>query len=129
MGTESLIKVCDNSGASYVKVINFLKKKRNINLSFGSYLKVIVCKLDKKRKQRVQLKDKLIGFIVKSRKKKFNLFAYVKFKKTSLILLTNTLKPIGTRNFGILGVSFLKKKYVTKLLSLNVRISSNIFVI
>lgn len=129
MGTESLIKVCDNSGASHVKVINFLKKKRNINLSFGSYLKVIVSKLDKKRKQRVQRKDKLLGFIVKSRKKSFNLYAYVKFKTTSVILLTNTLKPIGTRNFGILGISFLKKKFVTKLLSINVRISSNIFVI
>lgn len=129
MGTESILKVCDNSGASTVKIVNFFKKRRNIRISFGSYLKVIVLKLDRKRKQRVNKKDKVIGFLIKSRKKTFNLYSYVKYHQSAMILLSNSFKPIGTRNFGVLGISFLDKKFMTKLLSLNVRVGTRTAVI
>lgn len=126
MNPEAFIKVFDNSGAAEVKVIHFFKLRNYTKVLIGTLLKVVIQKLDLRKKQRIENKTIVNAILVKRKIKKFSIYAYTKNNQTGVILLNNTFRPIGTRNFGIFDAINLKKSKQLKILALNIRTTRRI---
>ncbi|MFN3528281.1 MAG: uL14 family ribosomal protein, partial [Candidatus Altarchaeaceae archaeon] len=114
--------VCDNSGAKQVKCIRILGKVGRKKGTIGDFIKISVKKYRKKGKIRIKKNLLHTALIVKVKKKQYSKIGsfFMNYKKNSVLLFNNKLKPAGTRNQGFFA-STLRQKKKMKLLALNLK--------
>jgi large subunit ribosomal protein L14 len=118
---QSILKVSDNSGAKTVKCIKVLggfKKKQAV---LGDTIVVSVQTLRNKSKKtsKVQRKEIYKALLIRTKTKlKKKDGSSMTFTENSVILLSDTDKPIGTRIIGPIPKFFKKKKF-QKFLSIS----------
>lgn len=115
---ESKVKVYDNSGAIYVKVIKILKGS-----SSGTIGDIVVCSVrkvrNKKNKQVIKKGDIVYGLIVNTKKevKRLNGMT-IRFDNNGVILLKRSFEIMGNRIFCPLTKELRTKKFI-KITSLS----------
>ena len=115
------LNVIDNSGAKIVGCIKVQKGFKRRYASVGDVITVSVKSLRNKRRSTSKVKkgDILKALIVRTKisKKEFSNKS-INFFENSVILLSNSNKPIGTRIFGALPKFFRYTKHF-KIISLS----------
>ncbi len=100
----SMVRVIDNSGVKWVKVISFCKKRNTRYLYWGEMFKAVMRRF---RRWRRKLKKPLIkrrqcwALVIATKKKRlnFNCNCYFFSKKHQVILFDFHGKPLGSRIF------------------------------
>lgn len=118
---QTILKVADNSGGKFVKCIRVLKKGSfSRSAKLGDLIVVSVQKLREKNKFMSKVKKGDVVYalvsrlkVPKSRPTGYNL----SFGSNSVVLMTKSLKPIGTRVFGVLPQELRTARF-SKILSL-----------
>lgn len=111
--SQSLLKVCDNSG---IKVVKCFKVYKYATASIGDIILSSV--KDIKYKSKLKKGDIVKGVVVR-KKKLLNRFTgnFMFFDYNEVVLLNNKHELLGTRIFGPIVLELRKKGFV-KLLSL-----------
>jgi len=108
------LNVIDNSGAKIVSCIQVKKGFKKRYAGMGDVIVVSIKSLRNKRRitSKVKKGEVLKALIVrtKSRTKEYSNKS-INFFENSVILLTNTNRPLGTRIFGVLPKFFRYTKY------------------
>ncbi len=118
---ETFLNVIDNSGAKIVRIIRILKTFGRRCGRIGNLTICVVQTLRKKGKIKVKKKQICYGLIMRTRINQLtSANFYTKFFNNAVILLNkNTLKPLGTRFFGLCS-SKLRNNKQLKYLTLNI---------
>ncbi|XXS36654.1 MAG: 50S ribosomal protein L14 [Candidatus Nasuia deltocephalinicola] len=97
--TETILKVCDNSGAKFVKCIKIMGSSKKRYAYIGDLLKVSIKKLSLNSK--LKKGDVFNAILIRSvfGFKRSNGFLF-NFKENSVLLLNNKMEIIGSRIFG-----------------------------
>ena len=113
---RSVLKVTDNSGAKEVRVANVLGRPG----ARGGRIGDIIVGSVRKRIPNSEIEKGTVvrGVIVRTRKRmRRDDGSYVKFDDNAVVLVNNSLEPIGTRIFGPVPRE-LRKKNMLRILSL-----------
>lgn len=95
---KTQLKIYDNSGAKVAECIHIIKKKKKIAV-LGDQILVAIKKLDIHKK--INKKDIYINLIIGQKKlKKRKNGTFIKFDQNKSLLLSKTLKFLGTRVYG-----------------------------
>jgi large subunit ribosomal protein L14 len=114
--TGTKLKVADNSGAKIVECIKVLSTSKYNYASIGDIIVVSIKKAISKKKIK---KGQVVKALIIRTKKNINRLdgSSVKFDSNAVILINNSLLPIGTRIFGPIVHELRKRKYM-KIISL-----------
>lgn len=120
---QSKIRVVDNSGAKFIKIIRIIKKGPGIQKGFAGDLSLAsVKKLRNKNKllAKVHKGELVYALIVKTRNEIVRKSGVtIRFYQNAALLLTKAGAPVGTRVFSPLVRELRKKKFM-KFFSLSV---------
>jgi|ERR1700678_4250573 large subunit ribosomal protein L14 len=106
---NTIIKVGDNSGAKFVKCINTSKGKKN-SARLGDIIKVSIYKNDNSKK--IIKKNKVYKALVVNCTQKRSISrngVYFKWNRNRVLMLSETLKFLGTRVYGSISKEIKKK--------------------
>jgi large subunit ribosomal protein L14 len=114
--TNTKLKVSDNSGAKIVECIKVFSKSKTNYAKVGDIIVVSIKKAISKKKIK---KGQVIYALIIRTKKNINRKdgTIIKFNDNAVILVNNSLIPIGTRIFGPI-IHELRKKKLMKIVSL-----------
>ena len=118
---QTLLKVMDNSGATWAKCIKILGGLKKKYATIGDYITVSVKQLKNKSKKtgKVKKKDIYKALVIKTRTKVWQKTDYAKmFTYNAIILLNKQKTPIATRILTFMPAS-LKKKKLQKIITLS----------
>jgi large subunit ribosomal protein L14 len=118
---QSILKVCDNSGAKTVKCIKVLGGFNKKIAKLGDIIVVSIQKLRNKSKITSKVKKgEVYKALILRTKKKFKTKdgINIKFQDNSVCLITKQGKPVSTRIFGPIP-KILKTGKFTKIASLS----------
>ena len=114
---KSIIKVCDNSGARFVKCIRILKRKPKACAYIGDILIVSVKKAAPHKKiKKGSIQKAVVVRLVQNIRRTDG--SRLKFFKSAVVLLLKQQLPIATRIFGPVFKELRSLKYF-KIVSLS----------
>ncbi len=114
--SETRLTVADNSGAKEVYCIKVLGGSRRRYASVGD--KIVVSVKEAIPNAKVKKGEVLKAVVVRTKKElRRPDGSFIRFDDNSVVLLTNTMEPIGTRIFGPVARELRAKKYM-KIISL-----------
>lgn len=115
---HTVLNVCDNSGARYVRCIKVLRGSRHKTASIGDIITVAVkeSKADKKVKRGDVRKALILRTTFPFRRKNG---IFINFDENAAIIINNHWAPIGTRIFGCSIVELRALEDISKILSLS----------
>lgn len=113
--TQTVFRVCDNSGAKRVRCIKVLGGFQRKIASVGDVIVVSIRRVKQHKKKKIKVKEGEVcyGLVVrtKSSNKRKN-FSSFSCQDNSVVLLTSARKPIGTRVLGPIPKEFRSSKFV-----------------
>jgi len=116
MRVLSIVKVSDNSGARFVQCIKILNKAQKDSVTIGDIVIVCVKKIIANKKiKKGSIQKAVVVRMAKNTKRLDG--SYIKFDKTSVVLLNKLMLPLGTRVFGPVCKELRYKKFL-KIISL-----------
>lgn len=113
---QSKIRVVDNSGAKFIKLIRIIKKGPGIHKGFVGDLSLASVKTLRNKNKltaKVHKGELVYALIVKTKKEIFRKNGIaIQFYQNAALLLTKAGAPIGTRVFTPLVRELRKKKFM-----------------
>jgi large subunit ribosomal protein L14 len=118
---QTILSVCDNSGAKTVKCIKVLGGFKKRYAQTGDVIVVSIQTIKGKLKENIKVKKGEVyrGLVVKVKKKEIKkVHEFFQYEENSVILLNNQNLPVGTRITCFLP-RVLKKKKFQKIISIS----------
>jgi len=116
MRVLSVVKVADNSGARFCQCLKILNKSPNDSVNIGDIVIVSVKNVNSNKKMKKSSIQK--GVVVRMSKNFRRLDgSYIRFSKTTIVLLNKLMLPLGTRVFGPVYKELRDKNFL-KIISL-----------
>jgi large subunit ribosomal protein L14 len=118
---QSVIRVCDNSGAKKLRCVKVLGGFRRKYAKIGDLIVVSVRRVKQHKKKKIKVKEgevrRAVIVRLKSIIKRRN-NTYMKWKENAAVVLANRSKPLATRILGPIAKEIRSSKYI-KLISLS----------
>jgi large subunit ribosomal protein L14 len=118
---QSVVRICDNSGAKKVRCIKVLGGFKRKYAKVGNLIVVSVRRVKQHKKKKIKVKEgevrRAVIVRLKSMIKRRN-HTYMKWKENAAVVLANRFKPLATRILGPIAKEIRLSKYI-KLISLS----------